>query len=97
MDNRRRPVISAMFSSPGPACVGRIKIPEGFKYSFGLKTKSKLDSNSPGPAAYQIQDRSTRYGGDGTPKFSISGRHKKEDSFITPGPGTFTFSIYIQS
>lgn len=95
MEKKQRPIISAMFSSPGPACVGRLDGSTGLKYSFGLKPKNKLDSSSPGPAAYKIQEKSTRFGGDGTPRYSLSGRPKDGNSFKTPGPGTI--SIYRDS
>jgi len=87
LQNKQRPIIMAMFSGPGPACVGRLKIDTGPKYSFGLKPKTKTNAHSPGPAAYSVQERSTRYGADGTPRYTLHYRTKEGNSFSTPGPG----------
>lgn len=63
-------------------------------YVFGLKTVNKGDTKrSPGPAAYSVKDRSTRYGADGTPKYSLHYRPKTCQNFNTPGPGKSAQSI----
>jgi len=45
---------------------------------------------SPGPGAYSIVPSTTRRGGDGTPKYSLYGRHKALRPFSTPGPGKYS-------
>jgi len=99
-DGKQRPVIGAMWKGPGPAkyylpsTVGYLnhdatknKKPG---YVFGLKTVNKGDTKrSPGPAAYSVADRSTRYGADGTPKYSLHYRPKTCQNFNTPGPDAY--------
>ena len=77
----------AMFSGPGPACVGRMAKEHGPKYSFGLKPGKSINKASPGPAAYSIQDKSTRFGTDGSPKYTLHSRTREGSGFTTPGPG----------
>ena len=89
LHNTKRPIIMAMFSGPGPACVGRMAKGSGPKYSFGLKPGKSTNSASPGPAAYRIQEKSTRFGNDGSPKYTLHYRTKEGNGFTTPGPGKY--------
>lgn len=96
---RQRPMIGAMFKGPGP-CYGlpttvgyvghdktRTKAPG---YSFGLKTEGKGSNKAgPGPAAYKVMERSTRFGADGTPKYTLHFRPKDPTIFRTPGPDAY--------
>ena len=91
-----RPMIGAMWKGPGPAkyylpsTVGYVKHDFTKKkaagYIFGVKLSTKDYNKSPGPAAYKITDRSTRFGSDGTPKYSLHYRPKDHGSFRTPAP-----------
>ena len=94
---RARPMIGAMFRGPGPAyalpgLVGFVghdatkrKAPG---YIFGIKGKSECANKvGPGPAAYSLMDRSTRFGKDGTPRYTLHYRSKDGATFVTPGPG----------
>ena len=87
LQNKKRPIIMAMFSGPGPACVGRMSKEHGPKYSFGLKPQKSVNAASPGPAAYSIQDKSTRFGTDGSAKYTLHSRTREGSGFSTPGPG----------
>eukprot|EP00111_Clytia_hemisphaerica_P009304 TCONS_00027313-protein len=88
--NTKRPIIMAMFSGPGPACVGRLGLDNGPKYSFGLKPGQRVDAFTPGPAAYTVHDKSTRFGSDGSPKYTLHSRTKQGNSFTTPGPAAYS-------
>lgn len=46
------------------------------------------DDCSPGPC-YLPNRKIYRDGPDGTPHFSLQGRHKDQTSFQTPGPGAY--------
>ncbi|XP_064619539.1 ciliary microtubule associated protein 1A-like [Lineus longissimus] len=92
--------IAAKERGPGP---GRYKLPTtvGFhnhdftkhmkpEYSFGrrLAGDSMVSKGSPGPS-YFIDSRMTRHGKDGTPIYSILGRQKDLQTFMTPSPGSY--------
>ena len=94
LHNTKRPIIMAMFSGPGPACVGRLNLNSGPKYSFGLKPGQRVDAFSPGPAAYTVHDKSTRFGSDGSPKYTLHSRTKQGNSFTTPGPGKTNIFLF---
>lgn len=96
---RARPMIGAMFRGPGPA----YKLPGNTGYInhditrkkapgwvFGTKGKSRdVSKVSPGPAHYNLLERSTRFGKDGTPKYTLHYRPKDGASFITPAPDAY--------
>ncbi|KAL5481331.1 hypothetical protein EMCRGX_G021468 [Ephydatia muelleri] len=96
-----RPKIMAMERGPGPAryslpsCIGsrshdyrKVQMP-AFSMGRRLTTGSIFVSGfSPGPA-YAIDPTVTHKGKDGTPRYSISGRHKDLEAFNTPGPGAY--------
>ncbi|XP_074662590.1 ciliary microtubule associated protein 1B-like [Tubulanus polymorphus] len=97
-----RPMVEAMERGPGP---GRYKLPPTLghrehdvskrrdpAYSFGSKCPGPRDT-IPGPG-YAVDPALTRFGKDGTPKFSILGRHRDPkgrlaESFFTPAPGAY--------
>jgi hypothetical protein len=95
----QRPQIAAMERGPGPA---RYQLPtmtgsEGHDatrrtwptYSFGRRLGTWFGkSETPGPG-YAIDPTITRKGKDGTPSYSLYGRHKDLNSFKTPGPGRY--------
>ncbi|KAH3838267.1 outer dense fiber protein 3-like [Dreissena polymorpha] len=92
------PRIAAKERGPGP---GRYFLPStvGFSkhdatkkmepaYSFGRRVPQKAMKDSPGPA-YAVDPRMTRYGKDGTPRYSLFTRQQYQHSFQTPSPGTY--------
>ncbi|XP_014662383.1 PREDICTED: outer dense fiber protein 3-like [Priapulus caudatus] len=96
-----RPVIAAKERGPGP---GRYALPStvGFNthdftkhmnpaHSFGHRLENPMfrKDSSPGPT-YFINSSVTRWGRDGTPAYSISGRLRDINSFSTPAPGTYS-------
>ena len=96
LEGKPRPMIGAMFKGPGPCyalpgtCgfVGHdITKKKAAGYVFGVKIHKKVDTHSPGPAAYSVMERSTRFGADGTPKYTLHYRPRDAGSFKTPGPG----------
>ncbi|XP_002157290.3 ciliary microtubule associated protein 1A [Hydra vulgaris] len=97
---KKGPIIAARETGPGP---GRYALPStcGYHnhdftkkispaYSFGhrLGDLFKTDS-SPGPG-YMVNSAITRFGKDGTPKYSILGRAKDPKTFETPSPGAYS-------
>ncbi len=54
---------------------------------FELFTVFKKDFG-PGPSHFP-EPSVTRSGPDGTPRYSIAGRHKELMAFKTPGPGSY--------
>jgi len=97
--HKPRGAIGAHFKSPGP----KYGLPSsvGFSghdrrkniapcYTFRTKHATLRADCSPGPAAYGISPSCTRKGGDGTPKYSLYGRHKELIPFSTPGPGKYS-------
>jgi len=97
--HKPRGPIGAHFKSPGPKYQlpstvghnnhdGRKK--QAPSHSFGTRHAKFSSDCSPGPAAYGISASCTRKGGDGTPKYSLYGRHKELRPFSTPGPGQYS-------
>ncbi|XP_047138333.1 ciliary microtubule associated protein 1A [Hydra vulgaris] len=93
----KKPMISAMFRGPGPCYMmpgttGYIGHDVTKKtaphYVFGIKTKLK-DETTPGPAAYKVDPKVTRFGKDGLPEYTLHYRPKELTTFITPAPGTY--------
>jgi hypothetical protein len=87
-------------AGPGP---GRYRLPPccGFRlhdptkltkpaYSFGKRLENSMFGKdiSPGPV-YFIDSRLSRHGKDGTPSYSILGRQRDLNSFMTPSPGSY--------
>ena len=97
----QRPLIAAKITGPGPArytlppTIGfighdytRFKYPA---YWFGMKLPSSLfdgRKHSPGPI-YFVEPQYTRFGKDGTPKWTMLARPHDPELFKTPGPGTY--------
>eukprot|EP00117_Sycon_ciliatum_P017011 scpid83297/ scgid16198/ Outer dense fiber protein 3; Outer dense fiber of sperm tails protein 3 len=95
-----RPIIAAMERGPGPARYG---LPTGVgyqghdcskhlnpAYTFGKRTGSLFTNDcSPGPG-YFIDPKMTKKGKDGTPSYSMLGRHKDLNVFRTPAPGKYS-------
>ncbi|XP_033108860.1 outer dense fiber protein 3-like [Anneissia japonica] len=94
-------IIAARERGPGP---GRYKLPSscGYlhhdfskhmkpSYSFGKRLENSMfkKDNSPGPA-YFINPTVTRHGQDGTPAYSILGRQRDPNSFVTPSPYAYS-------
>lgn len=91
--------IAAMYSSPGP-CYGlpglvgeRTHDPrsvhyKGPAYSFGLRHGKWRDEAGPGPAYYP-NTKIYRNGRDGSPHYSLYGRHRDGTLYKTPGPGSY--------
>jgi len=97
--HRPRGAIGAHFKSPGPkyqlpSTVGHTnhdgRKKQAPSHSFGTRHAKFSAECSPGPAAYSIKSTCTRKGGDGTPKYSLYGRHKDLRPFSTPGPGQYS-------
>jgi len=97
--HRPRGPIGAHFKSPGPkyqlpSTVGHTnhdgRKKQAPSHSFGTRHAKFSSDCSPGPAAYGISPSCTRKGGDGTPKYSLYGRHKELIPFSTPGPGKYS-------
>jgi len=99
--HKPRGPIGAMSKSPGPkyALPGAIgsndhdlRKKRAAAFSFGSRHKqfSCTVSNecSPGPTHF-VKPNITRNGVDGTPKYSLYGRHRSIKSFQAPGPGTY--------
>jgi len=97
--HKPRGAIGAHFKSPGPKYLlpstightnhdGRKK--QAPSHSFGTRHAKFSSECSPGPAAYTFEATTTRKGGDGTPKYSLYGRHKDIKPFSTPGPGQYS-------
>jgi len=95
-----RPLIAAKERGPGP---GRYGLPStlGSKthdatkhmepaFSFGQKLPNSIfkKTDSPGPG-YYVNPKMSRYGSDGTPSFSMSGRTKDFKPAETPAPGAY--------
>lgn len=91
---RRRPMIGAMFRGPGPAAyvlpgstgyIGhdctKYKKPA---FSFGARTWKNQQLTGPGPK-YKIEDV-TRFGMEGTPKYTLHSRTNLQGKFQTPAP-----------
>jgi len=57
-------------------------------FSFGGQLPLKNNVYSPGPV-YFIKDEITRFGKDGTAKYTQLGRRKEQLAFKTPGPGRY--------
>ena len=95
---RRRPMIGAMFRGPGPAAyvlpgstgyIGhdctKYKKPA---FSFGARTWKNQQLTGPGPK-YKIEDV-TRFGMEGTPKYTLHSRTNLQGKFQTPAPCEFS-------
>jgi len=90
--------ISAMYSTPGPAyglpgLTGSRTDPRSShkqspSYSFGSKIGKFKNECSPGPV-YFPNVKITKQGKDGTPSYSLYGRHNDKIGFNTPGAGTY--------
>jgi len=95
------PIIAARERGPGP---GRYGLPStcGFNqhdfskhmkpsYSFGHRLENSMFRKdvSPGPR-YFINPVITRSGKDGTPAYSILGRQKDPNTFVTPSPYAYS-------
>ena len=92
-----RPIIGAMFRGPGPA---KYWLPgtTGHKqhdprkhmkpaWSLGMRCYPKYrEDTGPGPR-YNMPEKITRYGMDGTPKYTLHDRTSLPGSFKTPAPG----------
>ncbi|XP_064629066.1 ciliary microtubule associated protein 1A-like [Lineus longissimus] len=91
------PKIEAMERGPGP---GRYRLPPQLghlehdtrrnrapAYSFGIKT-SPYSERTPGPS-YSIDSALTRFGRDGTFRYSMLGRHALTKAYNTPAPGAY--------
>lgn len=96
--HKPRGPIAAHYTSPGPkyALPGLTGTsnhdPTKFKaptFSFGMRPSKTTADCSPGPI-YHIASNLTRVGQDGTPAFSLHGRHKEPKIVQTPGPGTYS-------
>lgn len=92
--------IAAMYSSPGPCyalpgLVGQIGHDprsvhmKGPAYPFGIRHGKFSDDCSPGPC-YLPDPKIYRDGRDGTPHYSLYGRHRELTRFKVPGPGTYS-------
>ncbi|ESO99030.1 hypothetical protein LOTGIDRAFT_201507 [Lottia gigantea] len=91
--------IAASYTSPGPRYglpvltgsnshdprSGHTKQPA---FSFGVKHGKLADDCSPGPR-YLPDSTITRAGKDGTPHYSLYGRHQAATMFKTPGVGSY--------
>jgi len=92
--------IEAKLRGPGP---GRYALPSTCgqaghdftknqkpSFSFGKRLGDSLVSKalSPGPV-YFVKDEITRFGKDGTAKYTQQGRRKEINSFKPPGPGRY--------
>jgi len=98
--NGPRVPIAATYAGPGPnvyklpSLTGKIdhdprsSHDERPAWSFGLKSGKFDYESSPGPV-YKPDDRVTKVGLDGTPKYSLYGRPTNLKQFQTPGPGTY--------
>lgn len=95
-----RQPIAAMYSSPGPCyalpgLVGQIGHDprsvhmKGPAYPFGIRHGKFQDDCSPGPC-YLPDPKIYRDGRDGTPHYSLYGRHRDLTRFKVPGPGTYS-------
>ena len=93
-DERKRPMIGAMFRGPGPAAY-YLPGSTGYighdytkhkkaAYSFGSRTWKNQQSLGPGPK-YRITDV-TRFGLEGTPKYTLKSRTNLQGKFQTPAP-----------
>lgn len=91
---RKRPMIGAMFRGPGPAAY-QLPGSTGYighdytkhkkaAYSFGSRTWKNQQSLGPGPK-YRITDV-TRFGVEGTPKYTLKSRTNLQGKFQTPAP-----------
>lgn len=93
--------IAARERGPGP---GRYGLPSSFGYvdhdftkhmkpafTFGSRLENSMFASecSPGPK-YPIATNYTRVGNDGTPKYSILGRQKDPNTFVTPSPYAYS-------
>jgi len=58
-------------------------------FSFGSRHRQFSSDCSPGPTHF-VKPNITRCGVDGTPKYSLYGRHRTIKKFQTPGPGTYS-------
>ncbi|XP_071964643.1 ciliary microtubule associated protein 1A-like [Antedon mediterranea] len=98
---KQSPVIAARERGPGP---GRYALPStcGYtkhdctkhmkpSYSFGKRLNNAMfkEDSSPGPG-YSINPSVTRHGKDGTPSYSILGRQRDPNTFITPSPYAYS-------
>ncbi|XP_071486674.1 ciliary microtubule associated protein 1A-like [Diadema antillarum] len=96
-----KPIIAARERGPGP---GRYGLPSTCGYikhdfskhmkpahSFGHRLENSMFRKdfSPGPG-YFINAEITRVGKDGTPAYSILGRQKDPNTFITPSPYAYS-------
>lgn len=91
---RKRPMIGAMFRGPGPAAY-QLPGSTGYighdftkhkkaAYSFGSRTWKNQQSLGPGPK-YRITEV-TRFGPEGTPKYTLKSRTDLQGKFQTPAP-----------
>ena len=92
--------VAAMYGSPGPCyalpgLVGETqhdprsvhnKAPS---YPFGVRHGKWTDECSPGPSHYP-NPKMYRNGLDGTPQYSLYGRHRDPELFKVPGPGAYS-------
>ena len=95
-----RAPIAAMYGSPGPSgyslpgLVGQSTHDprsvhfKGPAYAFGVKHGKLTDDASPGPRYYP-SPKIHRDGRDGTPHYSLYGRHADLTLARTPGPGAY--------
>nr|ANS60498.1 outer dense fiber protein 3 [Azumapecten farreri] len=97
---RPRAPIAASFSSPGPVyglpgLVGqKSHDPRSVHvmkpaHTFGHRVGRNQKDRSPGPSKYFPNTKLSRKGIDGTPKYSISGRHPSKSKHGSPGPGAY--------
>merc|ERR1712173_478427 len=90
--------MGAMMKSPGPkyrlpGAIGAndhdLRKKRAAAYSFGSRHLQYSSECSPGPTHF-VRPNITRNGVDGTPKYSLYGRHRSIKKFQTPGPGTYS-------
>lgn len=97
---RPRGPVAASFTGPGPTyhlpgLVGqKFHDPRSVHimkpaHTFGHRVGSTQNDRSPGPSKYCPNAKLYRTGMDGTPKYSISGRHPSKSKHRTPGPGAY--------
>ncbi|XP_023653808.2 outer dense fiber protein 3-like protein 2a [Paramormyrops kingsleyae] len=99
---KRRPIIAGREKGPGPAryalptTVGLIghdfTKPSSPAYSFHSRMSNSMYfiDSSPGPQ-YQVDAKTTRFGRESAPAFTILGRRRASAGTLqTPGPGTYS-------
>jgi len=96
--HKPRGPIGAMMKSPGPkyalpGSIGNndhdVRKNRAASYSFGTRHRQFSSDRSPGPIHF-VRPNITRNGVDGTPQYSLYGRHRTIKRFQTPGPGTYS-------